>query len=184
MYKDEPLGYLDREDITLLEGESYKTFKSKTHPGKTINVGRQLDDNIPIDKPFNILFKSGRVSTLTVEHPGGLKQRQRRTIRTPFGNIMATTNYQWDQDSDSRESNSTTKFIQNPIQKRNSKIALGGIGLGIGSGIAYGKKDRIRKSISNIQNRIRYYKDKKHYGPIIAKLKQMLYNLKSKLNER
>lgn len=113
-----------------------------------------------------------------------MKQRQRRTIRTPFGNIMATTNYQWDQDSDSRESNSTTKLIQNPTQKRNSKIALGGIGLGIGSGIAYGNKDRIRKSISNIQNKIRYYKDKKHYGPIIAKLKQILYNLKSKLNER
>ena len=184
MYKDEPLGYLDREDIVLLEEERYKTFKSKTHPGKTVNVGRQVDDNIPINKPFNILFKSGRVSTLTVEHPGGLKQKQRRTIRTPFGNIMATTNYQWDKDSDTQDINSSTKFIQDPTQKRNSKIALGGIGLGIGSGIAYGNKDRIRKSISNIQNRIRYYKDKKHYGPIIAKLKQMLYNLQSKLNER
>lgn len=178
MVMKESLGCLTIKDSSILKEETrthYKNFHDPKTGEYKGTAERTHDNNIPIRFPFNVIFKKGKVSNLTIDTPNGIINRGKRTISTNFGDIVQTSDYR------NGETTNRTKFVQNKHQKNQAKNALKDIGYAAGGIAIYKNSDRIQRSINRLQNKLNYYQDKKHYGPIIAKIKLMIRKLQDKL---
>lgn len=64
------------------------------------------------------------------------------------------------------------------------KAALGVTAGGLALGAAALNRKRIARGISKLNNKLKFYRDKRNSGPIIAKIKQMIRKLQDKLQRR
>lgn len=63
-----------------------------------------------------------------------------------------------------------------------NKAALGVTAGGLALGAAALNRKRIARGISKLNNKLKFYRDKRNSGPIVAKIKQMIRKLQAKLS--
>lgn len=80
--------------------------------------------------------------------------------------------------------------VKTTVKKKNpnygkgtlNKAALGVTAGGLALGAAALNRKRIARGISKLNNKLKFYRDKRNSGPIVAKIKQMIRKLQAKLS--
>lgn len=117
-----------------------------------------------------------------------VKGRDVTRNRTAFMSAAMKDTYIPNATGDSYEVTKKEFASQGKRQKRNTtlaKAASNTIAAGIvATPIALLNRKRIARGISKLNEKLKYYRDKKNSGPIVAKIKQMIRKLQAKLNQK
>ena len=108
--------------------------------------------------------------------------------RTPFLSGTQKDTYVPNAAGDSYEVTKKEFISQGKRQKRNVTLAKAATNLSVAGAIATPiallNRKRIARGISKLNEKLKYYKDKRNSGPIVAKIKQMIRKLQAKLNQK
>lgn len=146
---------------------AFKTIKFKIDKNKIpdINAVRNMYKQAASDGKINSVNKQGDNTVTTVKD----------------GTI--TTNTYTPKENGKYEVKTTVKK-KNPNYGKGTlnKAALGVTAGGLALGAAALNRKRISRGISKLNNKLKFYRDKRNSGPIVAKIKQMIRKLQAKLS--
>lgn len=194
--------YEDSGDDTLLEnvidgfelivvqeetsnGVKVRKFKDpKTGREYRVEVENQPSvDNGPVRGKI-----TGKTMTMYDDKGNVVKARYVTRNRTAFMSGAMKDTYVPNATGDSYEVTKKEFMSQGKKQKRNvtlAKAASNTLAAGIvATPIALLNRKRIARGISKLNEKLKYYRDKKNSGPIVAKIKQMIRKLQAKLNQK
>lgn len=194
--------YEDSGDDTLLENvidgfelivvqeeiaNGVKTRKFKDpKTGKSYRV--EIENHPTADNGFVRGKTSGKVMTMYDDKGNVVKVRSVVRNRTPFLSGTQKDTYIPNAAGDSYEVTKKEFMSQGKRQKRNVTLAKAATNLSVAGAIATPiallNRKRIARGISKLNEKLKFYRDKRNSGPIVAKIKQMIRKLQAKLNQK
>ena len=152
------------------DDEPYTAFKTLR-----FKIGK---DDIP---DFNAIHNSYK-QAISDGKINSVNKQGNNTVTTVKDGTITTNTYTPKGNGKYEVKTTTRKKNPNFGKSTLNKAALGVTAGGLALGAAALNRKRIARGISKLNNKLKFYRDKRNSGPIVAKIKQMIRKLQAKLS--